>query len=198
MNRTPCREGESLVGQIGRSDRGRVGRLREILDTSGHGDPARRSARPRQGKVAGAHERFGLQRGPADGAGDGRQSGAHSVNEWMAAALLGLQDWRSQTQFVHLSGTRDEVALRAAYERNGFEAIVMSFCKQMELPYSAADLVIARAGAASLTELAAFGLPAILIPYAQAAEIISGTTPGCLNESARADRHGVAPIGARH
>lgn len=45
----------------------------------------------------------------------------------------------------------------------------MSFCKQMELPYSAADLVIARAGAASLTELAAFGLPAILIPYAQAA-----------------------------
>lgn len=131
------------------------------------GTPIRHALR--QGKVAGAHERFGLQRDRLTVLVMGGSQGAHSVNEWMAAALLGLQDWRSQTQFVHLSGTRDEVALRAAYERNGFEAIVMSFCKQMELPYSAADLVIARAGAASLTELAAFGLPAILIPYAQAA-----------------------------
>ena len=45
----------------------------------------------------------------------------------------------------------------------------MSFCNQMELAYSAADVVVARSGASTLTEIAAFGLPSILIPYPHAA-----------------------------
>jgi len=39
----------------------------------------------------------------------------------------------------------------------------------MEVAYSASDLVMARSGASTLTELAAFGLPSILIPYPAAA-----------------------------
>jgi UDP-N-acetylglucosamine--N-acetylmuramyl-(pentapeptide) pyrophosphoryl-undecaprenol N-acetylglucosamine transferase len=87
----------------------------------------------------------------------------------VAAALPWLEDWKERTQFMHLSGQRDDIFVREAYERNGFAAKVMSFCSEMELAYSAADLVVARSGAATLTELAAFGLPAILIPYAHAA-----------------------------
>ena len=45
----------------------------------------------------------------------------------------------------------------------------MGFCNQMELAYSVADVVVARSGASTLTEIAAFGLSAILIPYPQAA-----------------------------
>ena len=45
----------------------------------------------------------------------------------------------------------------------------MSFCNQMELAYSAADVVVARSGASTLTEIAAFGLPSVLIPYPHAA-----------------------------
>lgn len=131
------------------------------------GTPIRQSLR--QGKVAGAHLQLGLRSDRLTVLVMGGSQGARTVNQWMIEALPGLKDWREQTQFVHLSGARDEGIVRAAYEQNGLDAKVMSFCHQMELPYSAADLVVARAGAASLTELAAFGLPAILIPYAQAA-----------------------------
>ncbi len=122
----------------------------------------------RQGKVVGAHERLGLDPQRLTILVMGGSQGAQAVNEAIVAALPGLTDWKERTQFVHLSGPRDEAMLRAAYETNGFQASVMSFCSEMELPYSAADLVIARSGAATLTELAVFGLPAILLPYPQA------------------------------
>jgi UDP-N-acetylglucosamine--N-acetylmuramyl-(pentapeptide) pyrophosphoryl-undecaprenol N-acetylglucosamine transferase len=123
----------------------------------------------RAGKVPDASERLGLQHERLTILVMGGSQGAHAINEMMAAALPWLEEWREQTQFVHLSGSRDEMFLREAYEKNGFEANVMSFCNQMELAYSAADLAVARSGAATLTEIAAFGLPAVLIPFPQAA-----------------------------
>ncbi len=123
----------------------------------------------RAGRVTDAHSRFGLERGRMTILVMGGSQGAHAVNETMASALPWLNDWREQTQFVHLSGPRDEMYVREAYERNEFRARVMSFCSEMELAYSVADLVVGRSGAATLTELAAFGLPAILIPYTEAA-----------------------------
>jgi UDP-N-acetylglucosamine--N-acetylmuramyl-(pentapeptide) pyrophosphoryl-undecaprenol N-acetylglucosamine transferase len=99
----------------------------------------------------------------------GGSQGAHALNESIAAALPWLADWKETTQFVHLSGLSDEQVVRSAYERNGFAANVMSFCSEMELVYSAADLVVSRSGAGTLTELAAFGLPAILVPFPHAA-----------------------------
>jgi UDP-N-acetylglucosamine--N-acetylmuramyl-(pentapeptide) pyrophosphoryl-undecaprenol N-acetylglucosamine transferase len=47
--------------------------------------------------------------------------------------------------------------------------IVRSFIDEMDLAYSAADLVLCRAGATTLAELSVLGLPSILIPYPQAA-----------------------------
>jgi UDP-N-acetylglucosamine--N-acetylmuramyl-(pentapeptide) pyrophosphoryl-undecaprenol N-acetylglucosamine transferase len=98
----------------------------------------------------------------------GGSQGAHALNESMAAALPWFDHWRNRVQFVHLSGVKDEAFVREAYSVNGFGASVMSFCNHMEQAYSVADLVIARAGAATLTEIAAVGLPAILIPYPHA------------------------------
>jgi UDP-N-acetylglucosamine--N-acetylmuramyl-(pentapeptide) pyrophosphoryl-undecaprenol N-acetylglucosamine transferase len=59
--------------------------------------------------------------------------------------------------------------MREAYQEQGIRATVTSFCGQMELAYSGADMVVARSGASTLTEIAVFGLPAILIPYPRAA-----------------------------
>jgi UDP-N-acetylglucosamine--N-acetylmuramyl-(pentapeptide) pyrophosphoryl-undecaprenol N-acetylglucosamine transferase len=73
-------------------------------------------------------------------------------------------------QVIHLSGARDERLVADNYQREKIPAYVAAFHHQMETVYSAADLAIARAGAASLAELAAFSLPAILIPYPFAAD----------------------------
>jgi UDP-N-acetylglucosamine--N-acetylmuramyl-(pentapeptide) pyrophosphoryl-undecaprenol N-acetylglucosamine transferase len=99
----------------------------------------------------------------------GGSQGAHAINEAMAGALPRLEDWRDRTQFLHLTGTADETLLSEAYEKNGMKAKVMKFCDQMELAYSAADLVVGRSGAATLAEIAAFGLPSVLIPFPRAA-----------------------------
>lgn len=131
------------------------------------GTPIRASLR--RGKIAGARQLLGLEPDRMTVLVMGGSQGAHAINESMAEALPWLADWREQTQFVHLTGPCDERVVREAYRRNGFAARVLGFCDEMELAYSAADLVIARSGAGTLTELATFGLPSILLPFPAAA-----------------------------
>jgi UDP-N-acetylglucosamine--N-acetylmuramyl-(pentapeptide) pyrophosphoryl-undecaprenol N-acetylglucosamine transferase len=135
------------------------------------GTPVRAALRgwSRRGGMADACARLGLHPERATVLVAGGSQGAHAVNVAMANALTRLNGRMENVQFVHLSGVRDEKFMREAYERNGFEAKVMSFCDRMEEVYSAADLVVARSGASTLTEVAAFGLPSVLIPYPQAA-----------------------------
>jgi UDP-N-acetylglucosamine--N-acetylmuramyl-(pentapeptide) pyrophosphoryl-undecaprenol N-acetylglucosamine transferase len=131
------------------------------------GTPIREALR--RGKVADAHAQLGLETGRLTVLVAGGSQGSHAINEGMARALPLLQSRADGLQFVHLTGAKDEESMRETYERNGIRATVMSFCGQMELAYSAADVVVARSGAATLTEIAAFGLPAILVPYPHAA-----------------------------
>src|SRR5207247_10291519 len=56
------------------------------------------------------------------------------------------------------------------YRRENVPAYIAAFHHRMEEAYSAADLVVARAGAASLAEFAAFSLPGILIPFPYATD----------------------------
>ena len=98
----------------------------------------------------------------------GGSQGAAGINSLMAEAAEYLQD--SGMQVIHLSGERDAANLRAAYRDAGVPAVVMPFCDRMQDVYAAADLAVSRSGAASLTELSWFGLPAVLVPYPHAAE----------------------------
>jgi UDP-N-acetylglucosamine--N-acetylmuramyl-(pentapeptide) pyrophosphoryl-undecaprenol N-acetylglucosamine transferase len=123
----------------------------------------------RQGRVADARARLGLRDDRRTVLVVGGSQGAHAVNEAVVNALPALAAWRDRWQFVHVSGTKDETFVRAAYDRNGLTAVVMGFCSTMELAYSAADLAVSRAGAATLAELAVFGLPAVLVPLPTAA-----------------------------
>ena len=98
----------------------------------------------------------------------GGSQGAHGINE----AVLAVLPWFAArpVQFIHLTGKEDENYVYERYQKAGIPAFVSAFYLRMEEAYTVADIAIARSGAASLTEIAYFGLPTILIPYPFAAE----------------------------
>ncbi len=100
----------------------------------------------------------------------GGSQGAHAVNERLVQAMAILRQAGFQAQLRHQTGSADAAMVRAGYEQAGVEAEVLPFIEDMAAAYSAADLVVSRAGATSLAELAVMGLPAIVIPYPFAAD----------------------------
>src|SRR5437867_6736339 len=98
----------------------------------------------------------------------GGSQGASGINQAMIKSLPFLQG--VPLQVIHLSGARDERLVADNYRRENVPAYVAAFHHRMEEVYSAADLLVARAGAASLAEFAAFLLPGILIPFPYAAD----------------------------
>ncbi len=98
----------------------------------------------------------------------GGSQGAHGINQAALDTLPYLKG--EKIQFLHLTGAQDEAAAREAYAKADLPWHVAAFSHEMENFYSAADLVIARSGAASLAEISYFGLPSILVPYPFAAE----------------------------
>ena len=98
----------------------------------------------------------------------GGSQGASGINQAMIKALPFLQS--VPLQVIHLSGARDERLVADNYRRENVPAYVAAFHHRMEEVYSAADLLVARAGAASLAEFAAFSLPGVLIPFPYAAD----------------------------
>lgn len=97
----------------------------------------------------------------------GGSQGAHGINQAVANAL---PLWKNQLQVIHLTGKDDEKTVRESYAQLGVTAYVAAFHHRMQEAYAAADFAIARSGAASLSELAFFGLPSLLIPFPAAAE----------------------------
>ena len=96
----------------------------------------------------------------------GGSQGAHAINRGMREALPWLN--RDRIRILHQTGVSDQKAVEAAYAEAGFDARVLPYISEMAAAYAEADLVVSRAGAGTLSELAAVGLPSILIPYPHA------------------------------
>ncbi len=99
----------------------------------------------------------------------GGSQGAHRLNLIFAQAIDCFKDKMSAWQIVHLSGRKDYDLMVQIYEKSGMDAVVHSFLRHMEEVYRETDLVVARAGATTVAEITACGLPAILVPYPLAA-----------------------------
>ncbi|OIP46214.1 MAG: undecaprenyldiphospho-muramoylpentapeptide beta-N-acetylglucosaminyltransferase [Desulfobacterales bacterium CG2_30_60_27] len=101
----------------------------------------------------------------------GGSQGAHRVNTLVVGALSrSRRELPASIAVIHQTGRADEEMVRAAYARVGIQARVAAFFDDMALVYGAADLIVSRAGATTLAELAVLKKPALLIPYPFAAD----------------------------
>jgi len=98
----------------------------------------------------------------------GGSQGASGINQMLFKCAPMLKD--KPLQIIHLTGERDDRLAAANYQRENIPHYVAPFHHSMEEAYSAADLVVSRAGAASLSELSQFGLASVLIPYPYATD----------------------------
>jgi UDP-N-acetylglucosamine--N-acetylmuramyl-(pentapeptide) pyrophosphoryl-undecaprenol N-acetylglucosamine transferase len=100
----------------------------------------------------------------------GGSQGAHAINVAMVEAAARLAASGIRLAITHQTGERDLDLVRTAYERAGQPARVEAFIFQIDGEMKAADVVICRAGATTLAELAASGTPAILVPLPTATD----------------------------
>jgi UDP-N-acetylglucosamine--N-acetylmuramyl-(pentapeptide) pyrophosphoryl-undecaprenol N-acetylglucosamine transferase len=143
----------------------------------------------------------------------GGSQGARKLNESVAAAAPALS--AAGVQVLHVVGPSGSAEVA---DTGDVPYVVVGFVERMDLAYAAADLVVCRAGASSVTEAAAVGLPAVFVPLpigngeqehnarpvvdagggllvadrAIGPEWIAATVPGLLADSDRLARMGAA------
>ena len=99
----------------------------------------------------------------------GGSLGAKALNEMIPQGLARLNA-DELPQIVHQAGEQHLDALKANYAAVGIHAHCVAFIDDMAGAYEWADLVICRAGALTIAELAAAGVPAILVPFPHAVD----------------------------
>lgn len=95
----------------------------------------------------------------------GGSQGSKAINECMVKALPRLSKETPSLGIIHQTGERDYNDVKEAYATLGIAAEVCAFIENMADVLSRADLVVARAGAMTVAELAAAGRAALLVPF---------------------------------
>jgi len=98
----------------------------------------------------------------------GGSQGALGINSLVLDALPHLK--AAGISFIHQTGVKDYERVKAGYEREGISARIEKFIDDMASCYRDASLVVCRAGASSMTELASVGRAAVFIPLPTAAD----------------------------
>jgi UDP-N-acetylglucosamine--N-acetylmuramyl-(pentapeptide) pyrophosphoryl-undecaprenol N-acetylglucosamine transferase len=113
--------------------------------------------------------RFQGRHGPLRVLVVGGSLGAQALNEAVPQALA-LIDPTQRPVVIHQAGTRHLDALQANYASAGVQAQTVAFIDDMAARYADADLVICRAGALTVSELAAAGVASVLVPFPHAVD----------------------------
>ncbi len=129
------------------------------------GNPVRDSIRALPAPEA----RYAARSGPLRVLVVGGSLGAQALNAAMPAAIAQLPV-PQRPRIVHQSGRAHVEALRTAYREAGVEAQAVEFIDDMASAYADADLVVCRAGAMTVSELAAAGVASVLVPYPHAVD----------------------------
>jgi len=108
-------------------------------------------------------ERFAGRAGPLRLLVVGGSLGAQALNEVVPAAVASMPG-DARPLVVHQAGEKHIAALRDAYAKHAVEAECVAFIDDMAARYAWADFVICRGGALTISELAAVGLGALVVP----------------------------------
>ena len=126
------------------------------------GNPLRRGLVKSGKKEAG--DFFGLAEDKFTILAVGGSQGSKRINRAFKEAVLSLAV-AEDFQFIHICGKYDYSLLKKGYSCIRIRHCLFEFLSRMDLAYSLADLVVCRAGAGTISELAYFNKAAILIPY---------------------------------
>ena len=113
--------------------------------------------------------RFAERRGPLKLLVVGGSLGATALNELVPKALA-LIPLAGRPQVTHQSGARQIDALRANYQAAGVQAELTPFIEDTAQAFADADFIICRAGASTVTEIAAVGAAALFVPFPSAVD----------------------------
>ncbi|MCX5670060.1 MAG: UDP-N-acetylglucosamine--N-acetylmuramyl-(pentapeptide) pyrophosphoryl-undecaprenol N-acetylglucosamine transferase [Planctomycetota bacterium] len=94
----------------------------------------------------------------------GASLGARTVNR-AVIAMLKDRGLPAGWEVLHLTGHKDYEEVAAAYRGISVPAVVRPYAEKMGLAYAVADLAVARAGASTVAELLAAGVPTVFMPY---------------------------------
>jgi UDP-N-acetylglucosamine--N-acetylmuramyl-(pentapeptide) pyrophosphoryl-undecaprenol N-acetylglucosamine transferase len=117
----------------------------------------------------------------------GGSQGAHAINLAMVAAAPQLAAGGLGLEITHQTGERDLDLVRGAYRGVGLEVRVEPFIVDMAREMKLADVVVCRAGATTIAELAASAKPAILIPLPTATDDHQRVNAGVLAAAGAAE-----------
>ncbi|MFW5798053.1 MAG: UDP-N-acetylglucosamine--N-acetylmuramyl-(pentapeptide) pyrophosphoryl-undecaprenol N-acetylglucosamine transferase [Planctomycetota bacterium] len=132
-----------------------------------------------------ARGRFGLDPSRPTVVVVGGSQGASVLNRLMtemAPALAGRD-----VQVLHQAGPAEADAVARAFDEAGLASTVLPFVDDMQAAWSAADVVVCRAGAATVAELSAVGRATVFVPFAGAAEAHQSKNVEALAEDDRAE-----------
>jgi len=114
-------------------------------------------------------ERYGRRKGPLRLLVLGGSQGALALNRTVPAALAELEAG-TRPVVRHQCGERTLDVARQAYRDHNVDVELLPFIEDMAEVYAWADLVVCRAGALTVAELCASGLPAVFVPYPAAVD----------------------------
>lgn len=109
-------------------------------------------------------ERFAARAGPLNILVMGGSRGASALNTTVPEAIASMPN-ASRPRVVHQAGSGASAELRARYATMGADAEIADFIDESWSAMAAADLFVGRSGASTVSELAALGVPSILVPY---------------------------------
>ena len=115
----------------------------------------------------------------------GGSLGAAALNEVLPKALAAIPE-AERPEIVHQAGEKHIATLKSNYQKAGVKAEMKAYIQEMAEQYAWADIVICRAGALTIAELACVGVASVLVPFPHAVDDHQTTNARYLSENGAA------------